>query len=245
MTWLAFMAAAFVSGSIPTGLWIARLKGVDIRAHGSGNIGATNVGRVLGARYGLACFIVDAVKGLLPAFAAGWHFGLLGGEQPGERDASLWLIVMTLAVLGHVFTPWARFRGGKGVATGLGAMLGVYPYLTMPAVGALAIWIAALAAWRYVSLASIIAALALPVLVLAWAAFRAVVIHGVPEPERAAHRDAWVPFFIVASLLAAFVVVRHRGNIRRLREGREFKIGRRVTPGSAATPAPSAPNTPR
>lgn len=238
MIWLAFMAAGFLSGSIPTGLWIARLKGVDIRAHGSGNIGATNVGRVLGARYGLTCFVVDAVKGFVPVFAAGWHFGLLGGQQPGQRESSLWLVVMTLAVFGHVFTPWARFRGGKGVATGLGAMLGVYPYLTVPAAGALALWIAALALWRYVSLASITAALSLPLLVVAWAAARAVLLHRVPPDQLAPHRDAWIPFIIVASLLAAFVVVRHRGNIRRLRQGREFKIGQRVAPGPGAGPPP-------
>lgn len=236
MAWALFMAVAAACGSIPTGLWIARLRGVDLRAHGSGNIGATNVGRVLGARFGLACFLIDALKGFAPTFAAGWWFGLLGGAQPGPRDAILWLVVMTLAVLGHVFSPLARWRGGKGVATGLGAMLGVYPYLTVPATGALVVWGLVLAAWRYVSLASIVAAAALPVLVVAWAAGRAVAVHRVPADQLAAHRTAWVPFIAVAALLSAFVIVRHRANIRRLVEGREFRVGRGAPPPSSPRP---------
>ncbi len=229
LEWIAFMAAAFLCGSIPTGLWIARARGVDIRAHGSGNIGATNVGRVLGAKWGLVCLGVDVLKGFAPTFAAGAWFGLIpafgGAEQPAAREATLWLTVMACAVTGHMFTPWAGFRGGKGVATGLGALLGVYPYLTVPAVGALAVWAGVVAIWRYVGLASIVAALVLPVFVVAWAAARAVLVHRVPEDRLVEYRGAWLPFVVVTSVLAAAVIVRHRGNIRRLLEGREHRIG--------------------
>ncbi len=243
MSWLAFIAAAFLCGSIPTGLWIARARGVDIRKHGSGNIGATNVGRVLGARLGLLCFVVDVAKGFAPTFAAGVYFGLIGGAQPGPREATLWLVVMACAVLGHMFTPWAGFRGGKGVATGLGALLGVYPYLTVPAVAALAAWAAVLAIWRYVGLASIVAAFLLPVFVLVWAALRAVLVLRVPADQLIAYRTAWLPFLVVTSLLAAAVVVRHRSNIRRMLEGREHRFGEKTRSADPADNPPSPPST--
>lgn len=237
-TWLLFMAAAFLCGSIPTGLWVARAKGVDIRRHGSGNIGATNVGRVLGARLGLLCFAIDVAKGFAPTLAAGLWFGLAGGAQPEPLDAALWLAVMACTVLGHMFTPWAGFRGGKGVATGLGATLGVYPFLAIPALAALTVWVVVLALWRYVSLASILAALVLPLFVALWAAARAVFVLDLPESELIPYRTKWIPFIVVASVLAAAVVVRHRGNIRRLIAGRELRMGERVNP---AGPGPAAP----
>jgi glycerol-3-phosphate acyltransferase PlsY len=241
MTWLLFMIAAFLAGSIPTGLWIARSRGVDLRKHGSGNIGATNVGRVLGPRLGLICFAIDVLKGFAPTLAAGIWFDLVDGPQPPARDAWLWLGVMACTVLGHMFTPLAGFKGGKGVATGLGALLGVYPYLTVPAIGALAMWAGVLAIWRYVGLASIAAALALPVLVVAWAAYRAVFVHRLGDGELLRYRSDWLPFVVVVSLLSGAVLVRHRSNIRRMLEGREHRLGGRTPPPGPPPAAPAAP----
>jgi glycerol-3-phosphate acyltransferase PlsY len=230
MTWAALAIAAFLMGSVPTGYLIARSRGVDIRRHGSGPIGATNVLRVLGAGPGALCFVIDLLKGFAPTLAAGLATGALGAPRLSARDGTLWLLVMAAAILGHMYPPWLGFRGGKGIATGLGALLGVYPYLTVPAVAALAVWSLVLAASRYVSLASMVAALLLPIFVVAWAAARAVLVDRVPPEEREAYRDAWLPFFVVTSLLAAMVLVRHRGNIGRLLAGTESRLGQRVPP---------------
>jgi acyl phosphate:glycerol-3-phosphate acyltransferase len=219
LAWSLFFVLAFLFGSIPFGLLIARARGVDIRKHGSGNIGATNVWRVLGRGPGLLCFALDVLKGLIPTLAAGWWMGLLSRHPvPGPidaRDAWLWLAIVAAAMLGHMFTPWAGFKGGKGVATGLGAILGVYPFLTVPGLGALAIWIFAAARWRYVSLASCLAAGALPLLVLGWAALGS------------APADAW-PFVGATAALGTLVIAKHRANLRRLLAGTENRIGHRA-----------------
>ena len=151
--------AAFLAGSIPFGLLIARAKGVDIRKHGSGNIGATNVGRVLGRRYFFLCFALDLLKGLLPTLAMGAALGALGAFTMSMHDAAWWLGAAVASILGHVFCPWLGFKGGKGVATGLGALLGVFPLLSVAGGVATVVWILAMLLWRYVSLASIIAAI--------------------------------------------------------------------------------------
>ena len=128
--WL-FIPAAFLCGSIPFGMLIARARGIDIRAHGSGNIGATNVGRVLGRTWGVAVFALDVCKGLAPVLVAGAALGTLGHIAAPARDAWLVLATAAAAILGHVFCPWLRFKGGKGVATSLGALAGVFPVLTI------------------------------------------------------------------------------------------------------------------
>ena len=215
MQW-AILIGAYFLGAVPVGVLVARAKGVDILKVGSGNIGATNVWRVMGRGPGLLCFVLDVLKGLVPVLIAGWWMGLLGGHQIAPRQAWLWLAVMAAPILGHMFTPFAGFKGGKGVATGLGAMLGLYPYLTFPALGVFAVWIAAAAVWRYVSLASCVAALSLPALVFAfaWGTGRA----GAP---------GMVPFYICTGILGALVVIRHSANIRRLIAGTENRIGTR------------------
>jgi glycerol-3-phosphate acyltransferase PlsY len=154
LSWFSVTGAfllAYLVGSIPFGLFIAFARGIDIRKHGSGNIGATNVGRVLGPKAWLACFTLDFAKGLLPSLGAGAWLGLIGSTQPASAHAWVWVLVMAGPVLGHMFCPWLKFRGGKGVATGLGAMLGVYPILTIAGFAAAAVWLAAAARWRYVS----------------------------------------------------------------------------------------------
>jgi glycerol-3-phosphate acyltransferase PlsY len=217
--WLSLLILSFLSGSIPFGLLIALARGVDIRRHGSGNIGATNVWRVLGRGPGLLCFALDVLKGLAPTLGAAWTTGLLGPRAlPGPIDARsawLWLAVMALAILGHMFSPWVGFRGGKGVATGLGALLGVWPFLTVPALGALAVWIITAKWSRYVSVASCAAAVALPILALLWSRLGS------------APADAW-PFVLSTAALGLLVIYKHRANLRRLMRGTENRIGRRA-----------------
>lgn len=212
---------AFVSGSIPSGLLIARARGVNIREHGSGNIGATNVWRVLGRGPGLTCFMIDMIKGLLPTLVAGLLAGVSGVTAVPATEAWLWLAIVAAAMLGHMFSPFAGFKGGKGVATGLGAMLGVYPLLTWPAVAAFVVWVLVAWIWKYVSLASCTAALMLPF------GLAATVEALSSAPDR--HRVA-LPFYVVVLVLAGFVVFKHRSNIARLMRGTENRIGHRQPP---------------
>lgn len=220
---LLLIPAAFLAGSIPFGLLIGLAKGVDVRHAGSGNIGATNVGRVLGRRYFFLCFTLDAAKGFLPTLAAGWYMGVLGWAIPSPAEAWVWLGTMGAAVLGHVFSPWLGGKGGKGVATGAGALAGVYPIMTAAALLAAGIWLATIGIWRYVSLSSLISGLSLPVIVWVLLCLRspdgAWTWSRVQNAAEAGH-----PFLVVAVLLAGLVVWTHRANIRRLRTGTESKF---------------------
>lgn len=216
---LAFAAGAFLVGSIPTAFLIGRAHGIDIREHGSGNVGATNLGRVVGKRAGVACFVLDVLKGLVPVLAYGFWSGQIGALDMPASEAWWWLLVAGAAILGHIFSPWIGFKGGKGVATGLGAMLGVYPAMTVPALIAFAVWIVSLKIWRMVGLSSVLAAAALPVsaLVAFW-------VGG--ELNRV------VPFVVTTAFLAAVVIVRHRTNIARVLAGTEPRIGKRKAPAA-------------
>lgn len=215
LPWLIAIPLAYFAGAIPFGVLIARAKGVDIRAHGSGNTGATNVGRVLGFRFFLLCFSLDMLKGLVPTLAAGLAAGVVGARDIAPTDAWLWLAVMAATVLGHMFSPFLRFKGGKGVATGLGALLGVFPILTLAAGCAAIVWGLTFAIWRYVSLASIAAAIALPI---------ATALTLWPQLTGDTPLHA-LPFLGVTLILGALVVFRHRANICRLLHGEEHKIG--------------------
>jgi acyl phosphate:glycerol-3-phosphate acyltransferase len=198
----AMIAVGFLSGSIPFGLLIGRLKGIDIRKHGSGNIGASNVGRVLGTRYFFVCFALDVLKGTLPTLAMGYLLGRLGSFSMPPRDAWWWLGGMVAPVMGHVFSPWLKFKGGKGVATFFGTLLAAaWP------VGLLAgaTWILMAAVFRVSSLAALTAAVLAPVYVL--------VLH---RPH---------PIAVLAVVMAALIYLRHAPNIRRLLNGEEPRIG--------------------
>lgn len=219
---LIFAAAAFLAGSIPTALLIGKAYGVDIRKHGSGNVGATNLGRVVGAKVGVACFFFDVLKGFVPVLACGLWTGHAGRLDMPASDAWLWLLVAGCAILGHIFTPWLKFKGGKGVATGLGAMLGVYPAMTVPALVAFGVWIFCVKVWRMIGLASVLAAAALPVATLG-----AFWLGG--ELTRV------TPFLVVTAFLATIVIVRHRTNIARVLDGTEPKIGERKRPENAGS----------
>ncbi len=210
----AFALGGYVVGATPFGYLIGRLKGVDIRSAGSGNVGATNVGRVLGRPWGYLCFALDLAKGLVPVVAA-WAVlrGRAGFPTPAQQG--VWLAAGCGTILGHVFSVWLRFRGGKGVATSLGVVLAVWPFFTFAALAAAAIWLAVTLASRYVSLGSIAAAIAFVPLVLLFALLRG---------EGGVGR-LW-PLTAFAAAMAALIILRHRGNIRRLLAGTENRIGR-------------------
>jgi glycerol-3-phosphate acyltransferase PlsY len=221
--WALWAAAAFLAGSIPFGPILARLRGVDLRTVGSGNIGATNVSRALGWKWGVLVYVLDAAKGAAPVLAAGAWAGTLGRDpsQVARADMWWWLMLPIAAVLGHMFSPFVGFRGGKGVATGSGAMLAVYPVLTGPVVIAIGLWAVLLAATRYMSVASIAAAAAIPLAVAAIAGLRTG--DGTPDGELPlAHA---VPALAVTGAVAVLVIAKHRGNIERLIAGTEHRLG--------------------
>lgn len=218
MIWLICILAAYVTGSIPFGVMIARSRGVDIRAHGSGNIGATNVGRILGRRLGLTCFFLDVLKGAVPVIVAGSITRVIGHpvETLTAQQMWLWLAVGVAAVLGHMFSIFLRFGGGKGVATGFGTMVAMWPLLTIPALTALVVWYAVLRLTRYVAAASIIAALILPIAY----ALSIVPNTGMGITIQLRHG---APPLVVTTLLGLVVLYRHRKNIGRMLRGEEPK----------------------
>jgi len=237
LNWIILFVLTYLLGAIPFGFLIGKSQGVDIREHGSKNIGATNTGRVLGKKWGIICFVLDVLKGMLPTFLAGWWMRLLGvfdlgaradgSAAPASGEQLLWMAVGAAAILGHMYPIYLTLRGGKGVATAFGVMLGVFPFLTLPAIGALIVWLVLLAMGRMVSLASMGGALSLPMwLVLACALFdfaaggenRATFIDNV--------RAVW-PFIVVSLLLAVLIIHRHRPNIARILAGAEPKLHRR------------------
>jgi acyl-phosphate glycerol 3-phosphate acyltransferase len=207
---LAFAVAflvAYLVGSVPFGYLVARWRGVDIFKHGSGNIGATNVGRILGRRLGILVFCLDFLKGAGPAVAGLWLEQAVG---PSARETlpakSLGLTAGLGAFLGHLFPVYLRFRGGKGVATGAGAIAVLVPG---PAVGALLCWVGVLCAGRYVSLASLAAAAALCVLQLL-------------TSDPFSFANLMITLFCL--LAAALVFLRHRANLARLVHGTENRL---------------------
>lgn len=213
--WIIWIIAGYVAGSVPFGLLIGLARGVDVRKSGSGNLGTTNVGRVLGRQWGILCFVLDVLKGTLPVVGAGAALGYLGRDPLNHTDAWKWLAVAAAAVLGHVFPIWLKFRGGKGVATSLGVLLGFWPTLTLPGIAAVATWIVVVLIWRYVSLASIAAAIALLIYLIAFGLLRGSTLENL------------LPFLFVTTFLVLLVIVRHRSNIGRLLAGTENKVGKK------------------
>lgn len=232
MLWIALIAGAYLVGSVPFGVILGRLKGLDIRDHGSRNIGATNVARVLGRRLGVLCFGLDLAKGAAPVLLAGLaqgYYGRRGASDFGVAELWLWLAVACAAVVGHMSSVFLRFRGGKGVASGFGAMVVMWPVLTLPALGAMVVWYIVLRASRYVSLASMTAAASIPL----WYLVSALPNDALEQPL--AHTvsrlaGAWPPL-VVTSALALLILYRHRANIARLRRGEEPRVAARVRRG--------------
>ncbi len=203
------IVAAYLLGSIPFGVIIAGAHGKNLRLIGSGNIGATNVSRALGRRWAYLCFLLDVLKGLVPMLVA----GTLIKANPTLSLLSLWLAVGCAAILGHIFPVYLKFRGGKGIATSLGVALGLWPYYTICATLAFAVWAVVVLLWRYVSLASIAASIAFPV-----ALILAIVL--TPDWDFA---NLW-PLLAAAIAIPVMVIVRHRENIKRLIAGTESKV---------------------
>lgn len=241
--WLiALVVLAYFVGSVPVGYLLSRARGVDIRKHGSGNIGATNVWRVLGWRVGMTCFGLDMLKGFVPALIAS-AFASRGFTQVpeptlGNVDAALLNLgpmgVGAAAMLGHMFPVWLGFRGGKGVATGFGALLGVWPVITVAMAGALVIWLVSTRLTRMVGISSVIAAAMTPVMVVAAPTIARVLRlfpgggQGVHRGRNAAGVDDGVlvwPYVILTAVLAGIVIYRHRANIVRTFRGTEPKVG--------------------
>jgi glycerol-3-phosphate acyltransferase PlsY len=204
MTAAIFIGCAVVCyflGSIPTGFLWAKVRGIDIRKVGSGNIGATNVMRALGKGPGLAVLLVDAAKGFLPVY-------VVPGLFPNVDRTALQITCCLFVIAGHNWTCWLKFKGGKGVATSSGAMLAVLP---LPFLCAFGVWAITFAIWRYVSLASISAAVAMPIATL--------------------FHEKDMTLFAFTIILAAVVIYKHKPNIQRLLAGTENRIGKRKEAG--------------
>jgi glycerol-3-phosphate acyltransferase PlsY len=193
--WVPYSILAYLLGSIPFGKWIARrVARIDISKRGSGNIGATNVAREVGLRWGLLTLALDALKGALPV--ALLLLAPLPGPDPSGPGAPS--LVGLSALLGHQFSLFEGFRGGKGVATGLGVYLVLAPFSCGIA---LALFVLVVYRWKYVSLGSLAAASSLPILLL-----------GKPSPVAA-----------LAAVAAGLIFLKHRENLRRLLRGDEPK----------------------
>ncbi len=205
---ISLIPLAYLLGAVPFAMILAKLHGVDIRSVGSGNVGATNLSRALGKKWGYVCFVLDVLKGLMPMLAAKVFV-----TQVTTGNLALWLAVGSAAILGHIFPVYLKFRGGKGVATSFGVVLGLYPYFTLPGLIAFVLWASAVLIWKYISLASILAAVAFPVSLASLILLN--------DDWRI---DTLWPLFIVAILMPALVIYRHRSNIARLLKGTESKI---------------------
>ena len=194
------LALAYTSGSIPFAHLAGMAKSVDLRKQGSGNLGATNVFRVLGWKIGIAVFLADAAKGVLPVL-------LLPPRIDSPHDPVLWgILVGVAAIMGHVRPLFLKFgKGGKGVATAAGVFFALAP---IPMAVTFAVFVAVVLASGYVSLGSLISAVVLPTLLA--------ITLGISSP-----------LFLVSALVAAFVFWTHRANIGRLRRGEENRFGKR------------------
>jgi glycerol-3-phosphate acyltransferase PlsY len=212
VVFLAYTITAIVSyflGSIPSGYLAGKMRGVDIRQAGSGNIGATNVFRILGKKAGTGVLLADALKGWLAVALVAQFVALAFGPPnfaPGAAPSrhALELTAGIAAILGHNYTCWLGFKGGKGIATTGGVLIA---WLPAPFLVVLGVWIVVFAISRYVSLASIITALALP-----FATWRL---------------DGRTSMIVITSLLAAMAIYKHRSNLMRLLNGTENRFGRK------------------
>lgn len=211
---ICLIIVGYLLGSLPFGLYVGLMKGIDPRKSGSGNIGATNVGRLLGGKYFFLVFVLDMLKSLIPTLAAGF---ILRNDGDSRLHYVLWVSVGVAAILGHMFSIFLKFKGGKGVSTAAGVLLGIFPFFTYPALIAIVLFVGAIAIWRYVSLASILACGLFPVLYVLFALF---VFKNSPLGNQ-------LPLLVVSVLLAAMIIFKHRTNIKRLLNGTESKVARK------------------
>lgn len=205
VTIVFILLVAYLLGTFPSGRLAGMLSGIDIREHGSGNVGATNVLRVLGKKYGYAVFAADVMKGLLAVRLT--LFALSRITLPRHYVDGIAILAAAVCIAGHAYPVWFGFKGGKGVATSAGAIFGLMP---IAAVIIFLVWVILFKITRYVSVASICAAAALPVAVGALLWFHIT-------------EGTTVLYFSVA--MAALVIWRHRSNLARLRAGTEQRFG--------------------
>jgi acyl phosphate:glycerol-3-phosphate acyltransferase len=206
MTYLGLVIAYFL-GVIPTGYWLGRLMGIDIRNYGSGSTGATNVWRYLGKKAGIFVFTVDLLKG----FAAVIIMQNIVQAIANPVQLSDWWVVgaALFALLGHSKSFWIGFKGGKSVATGLGILVALNWQV---ALSAFAVWLVTMAIWRTVSISSILGAIAAPIFMFIW--------------------QSPIPYLLLTTVGGLFVVVRHRSNIERILQGKEFSFAKNANPES-------------
>ena len=219
---------AFLLGSIPFGLLIAKSQGINIREHGSGNIGATNVLRVVGKKFGISCFILDFIKGLVPSLIGISLIQYAGQDQtmtikalsswattfPADSRASIQTLQLATglcAILGHNYSPWVGFKGGKGIATSAGVFCAFAPF-AIPVL--ILVWCAFFFTTRYVSVASIAASIGLPLTVLWGSWFHGKIADG-----------SWnKPLFFFSLFIGAMAVWKHRSNIKKLMNGTDNRF---------------------
>ncbi len=214
-TTLLSVIAAYLIGGIPFGLLLGFMRGVDIRTQGSGNIGATNAGRVLGMRYFWYAFVLDFLKGFAPVLVVDlivrhWH-------------GPVWLPLVTAAaaICGHVFPCYLRFKGGKGVATTFGVVMGVWPVLTLSGLGAALVFLLVFLVYRIISLSSLVGVIAFMILI-------PIIGHDIGPVDGLLYPQPWnklMPLIITGCLIGLLIIIKHRGNIRRLLNGTEPRMG--------------------
>ena len=222
---IAVIVISYLIGSIPFGLLIGKMKGIDVRKEGSGNIGATNVTRIVGKGWGKLCFVLDFLKGALPVLVVSYLtpkelFPFLTNLLPAACQQYMNQLPDPLAVLpslaafatvsGHIWPIYLKFKGGKGVSTAAGAILALSP---LALIGAALVWVITFFTSRYVSLASILAAGSMPIFLIVLSLCKV--------------NKASIPEIILFILLAILTVLKHSSNIKRLREGTENRFDKK------------------
>jgi glycerol-3-phosphate acyltransferase PlsY len=203
-----WIIVAYLIGSIPTAYLVAkRVQGIDIREHGSGNVGATNVFRTMGKKWGALVLVADILKGLAVVAILAPTAGAFPEMSPTFRQ----LLFGAAAIAGHTWTPWLKLKGGKGIATSAGVLVGIFPLASLIVI---LIWTLCFVIWRYVSLASIVAAASFPVFLLIL------------------HRDmeSFGAIFLISIALSALLIYNHRSNIERLKRGEELRVDFNIKP---------------
>ncbi len=210
MRTVVLIVVSYLIGSVSFAFVIAKVQGVDLRKIGSGNLGATNLARACGKKWAYICFLLDVLKGFVPSFAAKF-FVVSDSVTPAEL--ALWLAVGVAAMLGHIFPFYLKFKGGKGVATGFGVVLGIWPYCTIPGLIVFVLWAAIVLIWRYISLGSCFAAAVFPVIMIVLTIIL-----------KDWYFNVLWPLIAAAVILCSLVIVLHRANIKRILAGAEHKV---------------------
>lgn len=201
---------SYLIGSISFALLISKMHGVDLRKIGSGNLGATNLSRACGKKWAYICFALDVLKGFIPVVAANLF---IIPDSPKPADMGVWLAIGASAILGHIFPFYLGFKGGKGVATSFGVVLGIWPYYTIVGIIAFILWALVVLTWKYISLGSVIAAAIFPLIMILLTTF-------IPSWHFA---NLW-PLIVAAAILCSLVIYLHHTNIKRMIEGTEHKV---------------------